>query len=32
MNGKAIVLMGSERDLDFSHKITKYLKIITNRL
>ena len=28
MNGKAIVLMGSERDLDFSHKITKYLKLL----
>jgi 5-(carboxyamino)imidazole ribonucleotide mutase len=26
MNGKAIVLMGSERDLDFCRKITKYLK------
>ena len=28
MKGKAIVLMGSERDLDFSHKITKYLKLL----
>ena len=28
MNGKAIVLMGSERDLDFSHKITKYLELL----
>ena len=28
MNGKAIVLMGSERDLDFCRKITKYLKLL----
>lgn len=28
MKGKAIVLMGSERDLDFCRKITKYLKIL----
>ena len=28
MKGKAIVLMGSERDLDFCHKITKYLKLL----
>ena len=28
MNGKAIVLMGSERDLDFSRKITKYLELL----
>ena len=28
MNGKAIVLMGSERDLDFCRKITKYLELL----
>jgi 5-(carboxyamino)imidazole ribonucleotide mutase len=28
VNGKAIVLMGSERDLEFCHEITKYLKLI----
>jgi 5-(carboxyamino)imidazole ribonucleotide mutase len=28
MSGKAIVIMGSERDLDFSREIAKYLKIL----
>jgi 5-(carboxyamino)imidazole ribonucleotide mutase len=28
MPGKAIILMGSERDLDFSREIAKYLKIL----
>ena len=28
MKGKAIVLMGSERDLEFCHAITKYLKAL----
>ena len=28
MAGKAIVIMGSERDLNFSREITKYLKIL----
>jgi 5-(carboxyamino)imidazole ribonucleotide mutase len=28
MEGKAIVLMGSERDLDFCNKIKKYLKLL----
>ena len=28
MNGKAVVLMGSERDLEFCHKITQYLKAL----
>ena len=28
MKGKVIVLMGSERDLDFCHAITKYLKAL----
>ena len=28
MNGKAVILMGSERDLDFCHGITKYLKVL----
>ncbi len=28
MNGKAVVLMGSERDLDFSREISKYLKLL----
>jgi 5-(carboxyamino)imidazole ribonucleotide mutase len=28
VKGKAIVLMGSERDLDFCHAITKYLKAL----
>jgi 5-(carboxyamino)imidazole ribonucleotide mutase len=28
MAGKAIVIMGSERDLDFSREITKYLKLL----
>ena len=28
MNGKAVVLMGSERDLEFCHEITKYLKLL----
>ncbi len=27
MSGKAVILMGSERDLDFSREIAKYLKI-----
>jgi 5-(carboxyamino)imidazole ribonucleotide mutase len=28
MKGKAIILMGSDRDLDFSKKIAKYLKLL----
>jgi 5-(carboxyamino)imidazole ribonucleotide mutase len=28
VNGKVIILMGSERDLDFCRKITKYLKLL----
>src|SRR3972149_1719639 len=28
MSGKAIVLMGSERDLEFCHEIAKYLKLL----
>jgi 5-(carboxyamino)imidazole ribonucleotide mutase len=28
MSGKAVILMGSERDLDFSREIAKYLKIL----
>ena len=28
MKGKAIILMGSDRDLDFSQKIAKYLKLL----
>jgi 5-(carboxyamino)imidazole ribonucleotide mutase len=28
MPGKAVVIMGSERDLDFSREITKYLKLL----
>ena len=28
VNGKAIILMGSERDLDFCREIAKYLKIL----
>jgi len=28
MAGKAVIIMGSERDLDFSHEIAKYLKIL----
>jgi len=28
MAGKAIIIMGSERDLDFSRQIAKYLKIL----
>ena len=28
MKGKAIILMGSDRDLDFSKKIVKYLKLL----
>jgi len=28
MAGKAVVIMGSERDLDFSREITKYLKLL----
>jgi len=28
MKGKAIILMGSERDLDFCRKITKYLDLL----
>lgn len=28
MSGKAIILMGSERDLDFSREIAKYLKLL----
>jgi len=28
MTGKAVIVMGSERDLDFSREISKYLKIL----
>jgi 5-(carboxyamino)imidazole ribonucleotide mutase len=28
MSGKAVIIMGSERDLDFSRDIAKYLKIL----
>ena len=28
MDGKAVIIMGSERDLDFSHEIAKYLKLL----
>ena len=28
MSGKAIIVMGSERDLDFSRDIAKYLKLL----
>jgi 5-(carboxyamino)imidazole ribonucleotide mutase len=28
MAGKAVIIMGSERDLDFSREIAKYLKLI----
>jgi len=28
MSGKALIVMGSERDLDFSRQIAKYLKIL----
>ena len=28
MAGKAIIVMGSERDLDFSREIAKYLKLL----
>ena len=28
MAGKAVIIMGSERDLDFSREITKYLKLL----
>jgi 5-(carboxyamino)imidazole ribonucleotide mutase len=28
MLGKAVIIMGSERDLDFSREITKYLKLL----
>jgi 5-(carboxyamino)imidazole ribonucleotide mutase len=28
LNGKAVILMGSERDLEFCHKITQYLKAL----
>jgi 5-(carboxyamino)imidazole ribonucleotide mutase len=28
VNGKAVVLMGSERDLEFCREITKYLKLL----
>lgn len=28
MNSKVVVLMGSERDLDFSREISKYLKLL----
>ncbi|MDI9576713.1 MAG: 5-(carboxyamino)imidazole ribonucleotide mutase [Thermoproteota archaeon] len=29
MVGKAVILMGSERDLDFSREIAKYLKLLS---
>ena len=29
MAGKAVVIMGSERDLDFSREIAKYLKLLS---
>ena len=28
MVGKAVIIMGSERDLDFSREIAKYLKLL----
>ena len=28
MTGKAVIVMGSERDLDFSREIAKYLKLL----
>ena len=28
MGGKAVIVMGSERDLDFSREIAKYLKFL----
>jgi 5-(carboxyamino)imidazole ribonucleotide mutase len=28
MDGKAVIIMGSERDLDFSREIAKYLKLL----
>jgi 5-(carboxyamino)imidazole ribonucleotide mutase len=28
MGGKAVIIMGSERDLDFSREIAKYLKLL----
>jgi 5-(carboxyamino)imidazole ribonucleotide mutase len=28
MSGKAVIIMGSDRDLDFSREIAKYLKIL----
>ena len=28
MSGKAVIVMGSERDLDFSREISKYLKLL----
>ena len=28
MPGKAVIIMGSERDLDFSREIAKYLKLL----
>ena len=28
MSGKAVIIMGSERDLDFSREIAKYLKLL----
>ena len=28
MSGKALIIMGSERDLDFSREIAKYLKLL----
>jgi 5-(carboxyamino)imidazole ribonucleotide mutase len=28
MTGKAVIIMGSERDLDFSREIAKYLKLL----
>ena len=28
MTGKALIIMGSERDLDFSREIAKYLKLL----
>jgi len=29
MSGKAVIIMGSERDLDFSREIAKYLKLLS---
>ncbi|MCW3996576.1 MAG: AIR carboxylase family protein [Candidatus Bathyarchaeota archaeon] len=29
MQGKAVIIMGSERDLDFSREIARYLKLLT---